>query len=90
MAAPLTPAEKKHTEANLIYYNAKSFEVAHLTNTDSKTKYIETPPAPSAVGQYFNAWSIHLAGATSANVPNSLAGVEVHFAGPLCSPGEFP
>jgi len=39
---------------------------------------LETPPTPSPVVQNFTV-EIHLRGATAANVPNGIAGIEVHF-----------
>jgi len=64
--------------AQAVDYEVQPVALAPLTDINASIWGIETPPTPTPVGQYFNV-TIHLTGATVANVPLGVAGVEVHF-----------
>jgi hypothetical protein len=61
-----------------VYFSIQPVPVEPLTNINSSVNGLETPATPSPVGQYFYV-EIHVIGATEANVPGGLSGVEVHF-----------
>lgn len=61
-----------------VNYEVLPVAIAPLTDINASLWGITTPATPSPIGQYFNV-SIHLTGATVANVPLGVAGVEVHF-----------
>lgn len=63
---------------NPVFYSVEPVAVSPLTDTNSSLNGLETPATPSPVGQNFTV-EIHLGGATVDNVPNGIAGVEVHL-----------
>jgi len=63
---------------NPVFFSAEPVAVPPLTDTNSSLNGLETPATPSPVGQNFTV-EIHLRGATVANVPNGVQGVEAHL-----------
>jgi hypothetical protein len=64
--------------APAVNYEVQPIPLLALTDINASIWGLETPTSPSPVGQFFNV-TIHLTGATVANVPLGVAGVEVHF-----------
>ncbi|MEM2129115.1 MAG: cohesin domain-containing protein [Candidatus Bathyarchaeia archaeon] len=73
-----TLAILKPASAAAVNFNVRPVPVSPLTDIDPSPYILTTPRTPSPVGQYFTV-EIHLTGATAANVPNGVQGVEVHF-----------
>ncbi len=78
VASPLIFVRTAHSQTNPIYYSVEPKAVSPLTNINASINGLETPATPSPVGQNFTV-EIHLIGATAVNVPNGVAGVEIHF-----------
>lgn len=65
-------------EAGQVYFSLEPVAVAPLVDINVSANGLETPPIPSPVGENFTV-EIHLRNATATNVPDGVAGVEVHF-----------
>jgi hypothetical protein len=61
-----------------VYFSVEPVPVAPLTNINASINGLETPSAPSPVGENFIV-EIHLRNATATNVPYGVWGVEVLF-----------
>jgi uncharacterized repeat protein (TIGR02543 family) len=78
LVLPLLVIRTTPAQTNPVYYSVEPVAIPPLTNLNASINGLETPPTPSPVGQNFTV-SIHLRGATAANVPAGMSGVEVHF-----------
>jgi hypothetical protein len=78
LVAPLLVMRTVHAAANPIYYSVEPVAIAPLTDINASINGLETPATPSPVGQNVTV-EIHLKGATAANVPGGVSGVEIHF-----------
>ena len=61
-----------------VFFSVEPVPIAPLTDLNASVNGLETPPAPSIVGENFTV-EIHLRNATATNVPLGVEGVEVHF-----------
>jgi len=61
-----------------VYCSVEPVPAAPLTNVNASINGLETPPAPSPVGENFTV-EIHLRNATATNVPGGVQGLEVQF-----------
>lgn len=77
LSAPLLIMKTVHAQ-NPVSISVEPIAIAPLTDTNASLNGLETPPTPSPVGQNFTV-EVHLRGATVTNVPNGVAGVEIHF-----------
>jgi uncharacterized repeat protein (TIGR02543 family) len=78
LVLPLLVIRTTPAQTNPVYYSVEPVAIPPLTNLNASINGLETPATPSPVGQNFTV-SIHLRGATAANVPAGMSGVEVHF-----------
>jgi hypothetical protein len=78
LISPLLVLKSTTFAANPVYLSVEPIATPPLTNINASINGLETPATPSPVGQNFTV-SIHLRGATAANVPAGMSGVEVHF-----------
>jgi hypothetical protein len=78
LISPLLVLKSTTFAANPVYLSVEPIATPPLTNLNASINGLETPPTPSPVGQNFTV-SVHLRGATAANVPAGMSGVEVHF-----------
>lgn len=61
-----------------VYFSVEPVPAAPLTNVNASINGLETPPAPSPIGESFTV-EIHLRNATATNAPTGVQGVEVNF-----------
>jgi hypothetical protein len=78
LVVPALYVARTVTAQNPISVSVEPVAITPLTDTNSSVNGLETPPTPSPVGKNFTV-EIHLRGATTANAPNGIAGIEVHF-----------